>query len=286
MILQLIVTGIVFGCKYALLAVSFGIIFKVTKTFHFAHASIYTVGAYFSFLLFQRLRIPLGLSLILGIIGATLAGWIVESLLYKPLRRINATHEAILIASLGLMIVIEMLIILFVGDGPQTVGYNSKLFTLGNIAFTSIQVYSVVTGVVLIVTLLCFLAKTKMGRTMEAVADNPELADLVGIGVDRIFNYAFLIGSGLAGVAAVLALLDKGIDPFAGTMPATMAFIAVIMGGVESILGGALAGFILGIAINLCVIGFSSEWQYLVTFLLVIILIIIRPQGLLMQRRG
>jgi branched-chain amino acid transport system permease protein len=116
---------------------------------------------------------------------------------------------------------------------------------------------------------------------MEAVAINAELAELVGIEAQKIFNLAFLIGSALAGLAGALVLVDRGIDPFAGTIPITMAFIAVIVGGVESILGGAIAGFILGITINLCAIVIPSQFQHLAAFSLVILLLIVRPEGLL-----
>jgi len=275
------ITGAILGCEYALLAASWGVIFKVTKTFHFAHAVVYTLGAYFALIAFNSLGMALIQALTLGVLGASLAGCLIEVLLYKPLRRAGATHEGILIASLGLLLIIEMLIVLLIGDGPQSIDYHATLFTSGDIAFTNTQAYSAGIDVLLIAGLLCFMSFTRTGRTMEAVAINVELAALVGIGVQKIFNYAFLVGSALAGLAGALALVDRGIDPFAGTMPITMAFIAVIVGGVESILGGAMAGFILGMSINLCAAVIPSEFQHVAAFSLVILLLIVRPEGLL-----
>jgi branched-chain amino acid transport system permease protein len=282
MLLQLIAVGIILGCEYALLAVGWGLIFKVTQTFHFAHGVVYTLGAYFAFLAVKSLNLALGPSLILGILGAALVGAGFEILLYRPLRRRGTPPMSVLIASLGSMIVLEMVIVLLVGDGPQSVSYNPKLMKIGSkVFFTSIQVYTVAVGVILVAATLWFLSKTRTGRIMEAVASNRELSELVGMNSDRIYVYCFVIGSGLAGVSAVLALLTRGIDPFVGTMAGTMAFIAVVVGGARSILGGAIGGFILGMAINLCVAVFPTEWQFLLAFAVVIVILVIRPEGIL-----
>lgn len=280
MLLQLLLTGVVFGLKYALVAVSFGIIFKVTQTFHFAHAVVYVAGAYTTLILFEHLNISLPVACVGGVAAATVFGWAIERLLYKPLRRINTLHEGILIASLGFTIITEMLIVLFIGDGPQSVGYMPSVITLGSVSSTSIQVFASVASAILIGALLWFLQAARHGRIMEAVALNPELSGLVGIKVDRVFDLAFLIGSALAGLGGVLALLDRGIDPFAGTMPATIAFIAVIMGGVNSILGGAISAFILGLVVNLSVLVIPPEWQLTAAFATVILVILVKPYGL------
>jgi len=282
---QLATIGIILGSLYALFAVSWGVIFKVTKTFHFAHGIVFTIGAYACLIFTNYLRIPLILSALLAVAVSSLAGVAIELLTYRPLRRILSTPLAILISSLGTLIVVENFIALVMGSDIKPItGFHPKAIFVGPVAFTSIQLTIVIISLLLVVGLIWFLYRTRTGRILQAVASNPEMAEVVGIDAPKVFLLAFAIGSALIGVAGVLSLLEKGANPYMGTMAVLIGAIAVIMGGVESIPGGAVSGFILGVAINLSVIRIPSEWQYAIAFGIVIVLIILRPEGILAQK--
>jgi branched-chain amino acid transport system permease protein len=279
---QLAVIGIIIGCLYSLYAVSWGIIFKVTKTFHFAHGIIFTTGAYACLIFSNYLGFPLILAALCAVAVSALGGVTIEIFTYRPLRRKGSPPLTILISSLGTLIVVENLFAMIMGTQviPIT-GFHPKPIIVGPVVFTNIQMWIVIISIALVLGLIWFLYRTPTGRTLQAVSSNAEMAEVIGIDSPRIFILAFVIGSALIGAAGVLVLLEKGATPFMGTMAVLMGAIAVIMGGVESIPGGAVSGFILGVLINLSVIRIPSEWQYAIAFGIVIVIILIRPEGIL-----
>jgi branched-chain amino acid transport system permease protein len=257
----------------------------VTKTFHFAHGIVFTIGAYACLIFNNYLELPLILSALFAVAISTLAGVAIELFTYRPLRKIFSTPLTILISSLGTLIVVENLIAMIMGSEPQPiVGFHPKVIFIGPVVFTNIQVAIVIVSVVLVVGLIWFLYKTPTGRILQAVSSNAEMAEVIGIDSPKVFLLAFAIGSALIGAAGVLSLLEKGANPYMGTMAVLFGAIAVIMGGVESIPGGAISGLVLGVAINLSVIKIPSEWQYAIAFGIVIVIIIIRPEGILTQK--
>jgi branched-chain amino acid transport system permease protein len=273
--------GVVAGSLYALLAISWGIIFKTTKIFHFSHGIVYSFAGYLLYALFSILHIPFPLAVLGAIGGTVLLGLLHEVGLYRPLRRAGATPFTILVASLGVLIVMENIFLLLAGGETKPVeAYGRHSFILGPVAFSAVHLVIVVSSLVLILGLMLFLYKTRAGKVMRAVASNPEMAQVVGINTHRVYLWAFAIGSALAAAAAILFTLDKGATPYMGTFAVLIAAIAVIMGGVESIGGGALAGFILGMAMSVSVWRLPSEWQYAIAFGIVILVMILRPRGM------
>lgn len=282
---QLMVIGVIIGCLYALYAVSWGIIFKVTKTFHFAHGIVFTTGAYGCLIFNNTLGFPLLLSALCAVAASALAGVAIEVFTYRPLRKMGSPPLTILISSLGTLIVVENLYAMIMGTQVIPIaGFHPKAIIVGPVVFTSVQLWIVIISLVLVLGVIWFLYRTPTGRTLQAVASNSEMAGVIGIDSPKIFIFAFVIGSALIGVAGVLVLLEKGATPFMGTMPVLLGAIAVIMGGVESVPGGAISGFILGLLINVSVIRIPSEWQYAIAFGIVVVIIILRPEGLLAHR--
>jgi branched-chain amino acid transport system permease protein len=281
---QLMAMGIITGTLYSLLAVSWGIIFKVTKTFHFAHGIVFTIGAY-SCYGFTVLGLPVILSVVLAVLVSVLLGVAIEVYTYRPMRRMFASPISILISALGTLIVGEGLLAMGMGSEIKSVeGFHSKSILVGSVAFTGFQLVMVIICVLLCLLLLWFVYQTRWGRILQAVSSNPGMAEVVGIDSPGIYVLAFAIGSALAGVAGSLSLLEMGANPYMGTMAVLIAAISVIMGGVESLPGGAISGFILGVAINVSVLKIPSEWQYAIAFGILIVLIILRPEGILKQK--
>jgi len=279
--LQLLTRGLITGSFYALLGVSWGIIYNTTRTFHFAHGFIYTLTAYV-ILVLVGMSFPLVPSLLLGLLAAILAGCGVEYFAYLPMREKNAAQLSVFLTAMGIMIAGQSLIHLIFGpDSKPLAGFPENVISLGMITFTTIDLFTVVLSWIVIVLLFAFLARTKAGMMIRAVASNPEKATFIGIDSRKIFVLVFGIGSLLAGIAAFLATLDKPANPNIGLGALLISFITVFLGGVGSLGGAVLGGMILGMAESLVIIVLPTEYKTVVTFFILFLVILIKPEGLM-----
>jgi branched-chain amino acid transport system permease protein len=282
LLLQLIANGIISGSLYALLGISWGIIFATTKTFHFAHGIVFVISAYMVFLVSELIGLPLAFGIVFSIIVAVAAGISIDYVIYRPLRNSGAPPFVIFIASMGTLIVIQQVIHLVFQPDPKIIsGIPRRIILLGDVAFTSLHVFTAVTSWLLVVALIVFLNKSKLGKAIRAVSDNPEMAEILGIGHQRIYSLAYGIGSALVAVAAILYLFDKAATPDMGPWAIFTAFIAVFIGGIGSMAGAALGGLIIGLAENIGIWQLPSEWKGVLVFVILMIVIIFMPQGLL-----
>lgn len=278
---QLLVNGVVAGSLHALVACSFSLILGTTGTFHFAHGVVYATGAYLAFLA-GALGAPLPAAVLAGVAGAAVLGVAIEVVVYRPLRRIAASPLVVLIASLGTLIVLENSIaILFSTDAKVLEGFPRRPFIVGPVGFTSLHVTMVAAGLLGFVGLQLFLRKSRTGQAIRAVANNPEMAEVVGIDTRRVFLLVFALGSALAAPASILIMLDRGATPDMGMEAILIAAIAVIVGGIGSVPGAALGAFLIALAQNLGVMSIPSEWQSAIAFGLLLLVVIVRPRGLL-----
>lgn len=282
LVFQLLVSGIVLGSRYALVAVSFGIIYSTTQVFHLAHAATYAIAAYAAIWAATSVGLPLLLALPVGVLIALLLGAAMELGMYRPMRRRSATKLAMFLASLGLSIVASSLLqIVF---GPQNLSLErvpNSTFFLGNVTLTSLNIAEVVLGWTAIGVLLLFLKRTQNGRAVNAVRINPEVAMAVGISVDRIYLLVMLIGSAMIALSALLFLMGNVAFPTMGLAPVLIGFIAVFLGGTDSILGAAVGGMVLGLATSLSGIWLAGDFAEVVVFGILFVVLVFRPQGLL-----
>jgi branched-chain amino acid transport system permease protein len=278
---QLVVNGLVAGSLFALVAASFGLILGTTGTFHFAHGVVYAGGAYAAYWA-AGLGAPLALAAVAGVAGAAALGLLIELVIYRPLRRIAASPLVILIASLGSLIFLENLIaVVFSTDAKMLEGFPRRTFIVGGVGFTSLHITMVAVSTALWLGLLAFLRWTRTGREIRAVANNPQMAEIVGIHTRRVFLLVFALGSAVAAPAGILIMMDRGATPEMGMEAILIASIAVIVGGIGSIPGAILGAFVIGLSQNLGVMAIPSEWQSAIAFGLLIVIVIARPQGLL-----
>lgn len=279
--LQLFINGICAGSIYALLGVSWGLIFAATRTFHFAHGATFIVAAYFTYMIGNVFGVGLILASVGGIFFAVIFGLGIEGLLYQWLRRAQATALVIFIAALGALIFFENLIAMFFGtDAKMISGFPVKVIKLGNAVFTNLHLVMLSSAGVLIVGLMLFLRKTGRGKAIRAVISNPEMAEVIGINKNKVFLLVHLLGAVLVGSAAILITLERGVTPELGTWAILYAFIPVIIGGVGSMPGAALAGFIIGLAESIGIWKIPSQWQLGIAFVVLLIVLIVRPNGL------
>lgn len=280
---QLFVSGLVLGSGYALLAVSFGIIYSTTQTFHLAHSVVYAVTAYAAIVAADSLGLPLALAAIAGLAAAVTLGIAMEVVTYRPMRRRNATVLAIFLTSLGLAIAgPNLLQILFGPENRNLGGFPNDTITVSeNITFTRLDLTTVVLCWTCIAAVILALKRTRYGHAITAVRTNREMAMAVGVPVDRMFSLVFAAGSLLVGIAALLFTLDGVAFPTMGLAPVLTGFIAVFLGGIGSTIGAAIGGMTLGLVTSLSGLWLSGDYGPAVVFGLLFILLLIRPHGLL-----
>jgi len=279
---QLVLNGLITGSIYALVAVGFTIVYRTMRFFHFAHGVVYAIGAYLAYTLAISLGLNPVLSFLLASAFAGVVGVGIDRFVYYPLRRQKAANLVFLIASFGVFIFIQNLIQLIYGTqiltlrtGPVKEGHH----ILGAV-ITDIQILIIAASLVLFVLCWLFIQKTKLGKAMRAVSDDPVGASVVGIHPEKIIFASFAIGSVLAGAAGILISLETNIEPTMGMNAILKGIIASIVGGIGSIPGAMFGGFFLGLAENLGIWKISAGWKDCIAFLILIIFLLLRPGGI------
>jgi branched-chain amino acid transport system permease protein len=273
---QLVLNGIILGGEYALLGIGWGIIFNTTGTFHFAHGVVYTAGAYGAVLFADTLGLPLPLAVAGGVAVAVVLGVGIDVVCYAPMRRIGATPMTILITSLGVLIVVENSLPILFGTASRTIpGIDTVTIAVGPAVITNLHIVKTAAAF----GLFAALRYTRAGKAMRAVGSNPEMAQIVGFHLRRVYMLAFAVGSALAGVGGILEAADTGAVPHMGTQAVLIASMAVLLGGMGSTLGSALGGFFIGMTMSLSILALPSEWQLTLAFGLLIGVIALRPRG-------
>lgn len=257
-------------------------VYGIIKLINFAHGDVYMIGAYVGFAAITYAKLGFLPALLIAMIVCAVLGVVIEKVAYKPLR--NSTRIAALITAIGVSLLLEYVMMFFVGaevrSYPKVLAGTS--FHLGNIVINMQQVYIVVTAIALMVLLQFIVHKTKTGKAMRAVSIDPDAAQLMGIKVDSTISYTFAIGSAFAGAAGVLVgIYYNSIDPLMGIMPGLKAFVAAVFGGIGSIPGAMIGGLAIG-TMETFVSGYgNSMYRDAAVFLFLIIILILKPTGLL-----
>ncbi len=286
--LQLLFNGLIAGSIYALIASGFSLIYSATRFVHFAHGSVAAIGAYILFFSFTVSGMPFWLAVILSIVGTALFGVLFFGILYRPLMKRGSSNAILLIAGLGLMIFVDNMLLLMFGADVKTIGAIEvqKGVEIFGAIVTPLQIGIFCTSVVLLILLQLFVKKTTFGKKMLAVADNPYLADISGINATRIQYAGFAIGSAMAGVAGILIGLEQNVEPLMGTPLIIKGFTGAIIGGVTSIPGSVLGSYLLGLVENFGIWFLPSGYKDAIAFMLLLLFLLFRPQGILGINKG
>ena len=283
-IVQITLNGIIAGALYALIAVSFNLIYGVTKFFNITHGVMAAIGAYAVFFFAKGLGFPVVISILIGILCAGAVGWALDRFLYRPLRKKKASQLVLLVASLGAFTVLQaVLAILFTSQFQtltHTVSVQNTLTIFGGI-ITTVQAGIIISAIVVTACLVLFLRYTRFGMAVRAVRDDVEVARMTGINVDAVIGSMFFIGSAIAGFAGILVGYDTAIEPTMGLALLLKGVIAAIVGGVGSVYGGFLGAFLLGLVENFAIIKISGEWKDAIAFALLILFLLFRPRGII-----
>jgi branched-chain amino acid transport system permease protein len=282
MIWQQLANGIAVGSVYALISLGLTMVYGILRILHVAHAGIYTLGAYVGLVSFHLIG-NFWLSLVAGMAGAAVAGYLVERFLYTPI--LHMPRIAPLIVSIGLFTAMEEAFRIVAG--PHTLVYNAKVglgqISIGGFRLTETQVLILLVTFLILLFLWLFLTKTKMGLAMRACALDSETASSFGVNVGGVIALNFIIGSFMAGAAGVLiGVYDNQVWPTMGSIPAYKALAIVVLGGLGSIPGTVLASIIVGLAETLFIGVLSVPFpRDAVAFIAMILVLMFRPYGLL-----
>jgi len=279
----MVVYGLIASASFLLVGISFSVIYNTTRFFHFAHAVVFTFGAYFTFFLHNWIGLPIFFAIPLAVIFSTLLGCLMEIIAYRPLRRKGASPLILLLASLGISIVLQNSISMIFGDDTKSIhfGVVREGISIFGGRITTTQIVIICVSIILVTLVALFLRVARMGKAMRAVANDAELASISGLDSNRVILGTFALGSALVGIAGILVAMDVDMTPTMGMNAFMMGVVAVIIGGVESIPGIALGALLLGMAQHLGVWKIGSQWQDAIAFVILLIFLLFRPQGFL-----
>jgi branched-chain amino acid transport system permease protein len=286
--LQQAVNGLSLGSIYALIALGYTMVYGVLRLINFAHGDVYMLGAYTGYYLSRKLQgsEPSLVSALLVMAGSMLTcaliGMLIERLAYRPVRR--ASRLTLLITAIGVSLFIENGAQLVFGPDPKffpSLAPHAD-FRFGDVRVTSEQLTVIVLSFLLMLALRFFILKTRTGKAMRAVSFNLDAAKLMGISTDGIISVTFALGSALAAAAGVLIGMQiPKIDPLMGIQYGLKAFVAAVLGGIGNIPGAVLGGLLIGTS-EVMVVGYlSSSYRDAIAFGILILVLLLRPQGIL-----
>lgn len=282
MFIQQLINGLTQGSLYALLAMSFALVFGVLKLVNFATGSLYMFGAYAGWVIVKYITPNIFLALLGGAIAGWVLGYIIEKVAIKSLRGI--AEIASLICTIGFGIFLNEIATVIFGAETQAMPsfYNDVAFNIGNVSVVWYQIFMVVTASAILIFLQILIYRTRIGLEIRTVSLDFKTAGLMGINVDRTSSIAFSIGGSAAGIAGVLAgIYYNGIGPTMGNMPGIKSFSAAVFGGITSIPGAILGGYLLGLIENFGVQIIGAGYRDIIAYVLLVIFLLFRPSGIL-----
>lgn len=275
-----------------MIAVSFGLAFSSTKFFNLSQSAIITFAAYFSYLFFTILNLPLFLAILLSIFCSVAISIISEIVIFRAMRLANqqstrnTSSFKMLIASIGLYTILQNLISLFFGDDTKSIrtGEVKVGHEILGAYITDIQIITIAVSSVSFIAVLLLLHKTSLGKQIRAVSNNPELCNIYGINSDQVILYATALSSALAAVAGILIALDVDMTPTFGFNYFLYGVVAMIIGGVGSYRGLVFGSLLLATAQHLAAYYIDTKWMDAVAYIILILFLIWKPLGFSGQR--
>ena len=279
-ILQHCLTGISLGGAYALIAIGYTMVYGILRLINFAHGDIFMMAGYF--MIFAMASFPWQVAIPLVIVGTIVMGVVIERVAYKPLR--TAPRMSIMISAIGVSYLLQNLatyLFTAIPRGYPEIPFLKKIFHIGALSASLVTFLTPVLTILLVIFLMLLIKKTKVGMAMRAVSKDFETSQLMGIKINNIISATFVIGSALAAGGSILYFTDRmSVTPFSGTLPGLKCFVAAVFGGIGSIPGAVVGGFVIGIAETLLVAMGYSTFSDAFTFLLLIVMLLFRPTGL------
>ena len=282
--LQYLINGIYIGAIYAVIALGYTMVYGIAKMLNFAHGDVIMVGAYMSYAVAESMGLGMLPSILVAMLVCTVVGILIEGLAYKPLR--GTSNLAVLITAIGVSYFLQNAAQLIWGPAAISFGHvlESQHLSLfdGSVVVSAEAFLTLAAAVAIMVGLTLFVNRSKTGKAMRAVSEDPAAAQLMGINVNRTISITFAIGSALAAVAGVLLCSKVStVYPTVGAMPGIRAFTAAVFGGIGSIPGAMLGGMLLGIIETFSSVYIKFLPSDAIVFFVLIIILLVKPAGLL-----
>ena len=283
-LLSHLMNGLSLGSVYAIIALGYTMVYGIAKMLNFAHGDVIMIGAYVSFCAVHYLNLPPVVAIVIAMLACTALGITIERLAYKPLRQ--ATSLAVLITAIGMSYLLQNAALLIWGSNtksfPDMIGMPALSLMDGQLIIKGEAIVTIVAAIVIMLALHLFTSRTKMGKAMRVVSEDKGAAELMGINVNQTISLTFAIGSALAAVAGVLLCTSyPALTPTTGSMPGIKAFTAAVFGGIGSIPGAMVGGILLGVIEILGKAYISMELGDAFVFAVLIIVLLVKPTGLL-----
>ena len=279
---QQVINGLNAGSIYALIAIGYTLVYGILKLINFAHGEVMMFGAYFAYIAAASFNWPSWAVILFAMGVASLMGFSVEFIAYRPLR--NAPRLSALITAIGISMLLQNVALMIFGADPKVMPkiFPQEMLNIGGIEINTITIITISLSVIFMILLQLFINKTKQGRAMRAVSENQDAAILMGINVNRTISITFLIGSALGALGGILySTAYTIIEPTMGTMPGLKAFVAAVLGGIGSVPGAMLGGFIIGMVETMTKAYLSSTWADAIVFGVLILVLLFKPTGIL-----
>ncbi len=280
--LQNCLTGLSIGSSYALIAIGYTMVYGILRLINFAHGDIFMMAGYFMIFFMSNLALPWYIAVPLVIIATALLGIVIDRIAYKPLRQ--APRMSIMISAIGVSYFLENFATYLFSALPKSypaIDFLNNKITIGEVSTSLVTFVTPVLTVLLVVVLLFVVNKTKVGIAMRAVSKDFEASQLMGIKINTVISFTFMIGCALAAIGSVLYFTPRpSVYPMVGSLPGLKCFVAAVFGGIGSIPGALLGGFLIGVCETFIKFSPISEFSDVFTFVLLILVLFIRPTGL------
>lgn len=283
MALQLLIVGLSQAAIYAMVATGFGLVLAVTRIFHFAHAAIFALAGFAAYAFVHQLGLPFWLGFLGAVAVTAAAGLGMQLFIYAPLKTRSAGMFAFVLASIGVQFALENIIALFWGTGGRYLEnpFGSTIYQFGTVVVSLTDIVTLAMAFGGFAATMIFLKTTRIGRAMVAYADNPTMAEVVGISPAMVSGVAIVIASVLLVPAAIATGWYSSLLPTMGLTPLLYSVAAVVVGGIGSTVGAFVGAFVLGLLAALISLQFPAFWSDVFAFLIMMAVVVWLPSGLL-----
>ncbi len=281
------INGLSSGAIYALGAIGLSLVYGILKLVNFAHGDFMTLGGYVAFAVNVSAGMPLIVAVLAAIASIAALGLVLEWGIWAPMRKRGAGVMQLLLLSIGLAFVIRNLILFHWGGDDRSLDVDQfqSWNPFGDVVITGIQVTVIVTAGVVLLVVAAMLKSTLIGKTMRALADSFDLAEVSGVNTKRVVTYTWLLAGSLAGLAGVLAAIYTTLTPNTGWFLLLSIFAAVVLGGIGNAYGALVGGVVLGLVQEWSTMIVSPTYKEAIGFVVLILVLLARPQGIFGQAR-
>ena len=278
--LPYILTGISVGGQYALIAIGYTMVYGILRLINFAHGDVFMVAGLV--MIYTTASLPMYISIPIVLVATVLLGFLIERVAYKPLR--SAPRMSVMISAIGVSYLLQNCALYFTGGLPQTypsIPWLSRSVTIWNATTKMVTVVTPILTIILVFALAAMIKYTKIGMAMRAVSKDFETSQLMGIKINSVISFTFVVGCFLAAVGSLLYFTNyQSVIPTSGAMPGLKAFVAAVFGGIGSIPGAVIGAFIIGICENIIKGLGLTTFSDAFTFVLLIVILMVKPTGI------